>query len=71
LFHGTPIYIESYYKTFLQIFFDMEDEITSMFTYIDDSLHKYYNSMVSETQIGIVAGHKQLKCEDSEPKMVF
>ena len=42
-----------------------------MFTYKDSSNHNYYTSTASSTSIAVVAGHKQLSCEDGEPKMVF
>jgi hypothetical protein len=52
----------------------MDDEITNLFTYVDRDLHSYYNRSTgqgSDTKVGVVAGQRQLKCEESEPKMVF
>jgi len=70
----TAVYIQTYEDAFLQIFFDMDDEITHLFTYVDRNLHSYYNRSTgskSDNKVGVVAGQKQLKCEESEPKMVF
>ena len=53
------VYIQTYYETFLQIFFDMDDEITHLFTYVDRNLHSYYNRSTgskSDTKVGVVAG---------------
>ena len=44
---GTKIYIETYYKTYLQSFADIADETTAMFTYKDSSNHNYYTSTSS------------------------
>ena len=68
---GAKVYIETYYKTYLQSFADIDDETTNMFTYTDSCHHEYYTNSASTSNVAVVAGQKQLSCEDGEPKMVF
>jgi hypothetical protein len=66
------VYIESYFKTFVQIYEDIDDDITLSFQYKDSYNHAYYNSFnASKSQLNPVLGAKQLKFEVNEPKMIF
>ena len=40
--NGSRIYIETYFKSYLQSFADIDDETTKMFSYRDYSNHEYY-----------------------------
>ena len=64
LFHDTKIFIETYFNSFLQIYYDIEDESQQMFTYKDPNKHEMYNVFRSKTQVNIIAGHKQDSCDE-------
>ena len=68
----TKVYIESYFKTYIQTFDDIEDEIVKTFRYRDRHPHAYYNLYNStKSQLQVVAGAKQMKFEQNEPQMIF
>lgn len=71
IYHGTKFYLETAYSTFLQVYQKIEDDAGHLFTYKDRTKHEFYTMLRSGSLVSVVAGAKQLTCEEGEPKMVF